>query len=199
MRTPLIQAIFLFAYSPLFAAVSSEEMLNYLEDKSTKTEISSFKQIYISNNETAYIASSEFPEQGRNFVNGYIVYSPTLKKAIKLNRYGGQSNAILDVYGYGKSPLLIVLDGSGSGQGSYGYTQTAISVNGWLPTELAMAESGHNNGNSGLKDQLAAYYSKEVFLNHENNLSDDKTHVFALTTVNTLENKAQPLKPKGLR
>ena len=156
MRPLNLLFVFSLANSAIAADVSPKTIIKYLNDKSVKTVITDIKPIILTGNEQAYLASAEYPDQGRNFVNGYVLYRPSQKKAMRIEGYGGQSNKIVGIYSYG--PSVAHIESAGSGQGYFTTAHNLVTFDGWNVKELYSAKDENNSGNCGISEQLDKCY-----------------------------------------
>jgi hypothetical protein len=177
MKLFILALTAIFSYNACAVDVSAKTILNHLNDKSTKVIISDIKQIYLEGNEEAYLASAEYPDQGRNFIEGYILYRPSLKSAMKIDYAGGQANKIIGVYSY--NPSIVHIEGAGSGQGHFTHTQHLVSFNGWNIKELYSVDDESNSGTCGIAEGFELCTDSETFINYSNNLStENKIRIF---------------------
>lgn len=182
MRPLNLLFVFCLANSAIAADVSPKTIIKYLNDKSVKTVITDIKPIILTGNEQAYLASAEYPDQGRNFVNGYVLYRPSQKKAMRIEGYGGQSNKIVGIYSY--DPSVAHIESAGSGQGYFTTVHNLVTFDGWNVKELYSAKDENNSGNCGISEQLDKCYDSETLISYSEILSTPNTHYIVVTNIN---------------
>jgi hypothetical protein len=152
----------LFNKTAFSEGLSATQIVKWIDKSAGKVELSNITQIKLENGEDAYLASAEFPDQGRNFGAGYVLARPSLKKAMVVQDYGGQFNKVTIVRNYGTSVLII--GSAGSGQGSSEQSLYVVTFNGWKAKVMHTANMSNNFGNCGYEEDKPCK-GNDVFLN----------------------------------
>lgn len=140
------------AYS---ANPSAVQIIKWIDKSVGKVELSNITQIKLENGEEAYLASAEFPDQGRNFSAGYVLARPALNKAMVLEDFGGLTNKISIVSDYGTTVLII-----GNAVSGQGYSDEALHVltfDGWKAKVMHTAKMSNNFGACGYDASNSRY------------------------------------------
>ncbi|AXE32092.1 hypothetical protein DK842_20640 [Chromobacterium phragmitis] len=128
-----------------------------------KIELGPMHAVALKGGEKGYVIEAEFPEQGRNFMQGYVLARPARAKAIVLDGYGGQTSDVGMIARDDRKGDMLVLGSAGSGQGSYGHAQYVVVLDGWKPRVLFKAEEDSNYGDCGYDGKPCE--GSQVFLN----------------------------------
>lgn len=173
------------------ADLSAGTILGWVSEPLGKTDVKAVTPIVLKGGEKAYIASVEFPEQGRNFWGGYILARPKLKKAILLKNFGGQANEVTTVSDFPSGSHVIIGSG-GSGQGVVMRDSFVVYFDGWQAKILHKASSYSNFGTCG-EDIGGACEATDSFINVLQTDSSTKAQV-VITQVNYFGPNAESLK-----
>lgn len=163
----LLTATFVSAAEP-----SANQIIQWLikpENLGT-IKIEKVNPIKLKSGEQAYLASAEFPDAARNFWAGYILARPNQKKAILLNGFGGQYNAVT----YLKGDSHVIIGSAGSGQGNSSTSYSVVTFEGWNVKNLY---SITENRSSYCEDDGKICEENEVFLNVATPPSSEKVHL----------------------
>ena len=165
--------LFSLSSSCLSADVTEKDILKWLTDKSTETDIVKIEPIRLENGELAFLASAEYPKQGNNFWRGYILARPSLKSAQKLEGYGGQYNYV-KVFGDPRdtTPSIVIIGSAGTGQGHFSTSQYVISIRDFEVIEHYNVDDESNIGDCGKENERGFCDTSETLLNFSDNLSD---------------------------
>ncbi|QIY81111.1 hypothetical protein [Chromobacterium violaceum] len=128
-----------------------------------KVELGDVYSLALKGGEKAYLASAGFPDQGRNFMQGYVLARPALGKAVVLKDFGGQSSDVTVLSHDSRRGYMVILGSSGSGQGSSRAVYSVVLFDGWRARVLFKAEEGDNFGDCG--EGGKACEGSQVFLN----------------------------------
>lgn len=174
----------------LSAQPSAESIVRWLTEPAGKTIVQKIEPITLKGGEEAYLASVEFPDQGRNFWAGYILARPKLKKSILLQDFGGQINTVTQVATFSTGSLVII-GSAGSGQGQMNIDQSVVYFDGWKAKMLFKAESYNNFGSCG--PDIGRCEGVDVFINPLN-AGDSKKALLAVTQVKYTGTESNALK-----
>ncbi|MEN2425150.1 hypothetical protein [Chromobacterium vaccinii] len=144
------------------AEPSKAQIVRWLGDVG-KVELGEIYPLALKGGEKAYLASAEFPDQGRNFMQGYVLARPALGKAIVLDGFSGLSADVTMLSHDGSKGYMAILGSSSSGQGNFDATYSVVLFDGWKPRTLFKAEEGNNFGDCG--DEAKPCEGSQVFLN----------------------------------
>lgn len=175
---------FILPASCLSADIAEKDILTWLTDKSTETNIVNAEPIRLENGELAFLASAEYPKQGNNFWRGYILARPSLKISQKLDGYGGQYNNIT-VFGDPRdsTPSIIIIGSAGTGQGYFSTSQSVISIRDFQVIEHYKVDDESNIGACGIEYEMGPCNMNETFLNFSENLSDTNNVTLIQTSI----------------
>lgn len=148
IRTATLALILFMAFSIAHAQVGTptKEIIVEWWNQPERVEIGDIKQITLMGGETAYLASTEFVDRGRNFSRGVLLARPSLNKAIDLSLLIDAEFDIVKLSSYPFSASYIVTTPWESGQGTYEGTKTLLYFNGWEPIVVLTRKESDNRG-----------------------------------------------------
>ncbi|AUH50759.1 hypothetical protein CXB49_08060 [Chromobacterium sp. ATCC 53434] len=179
MRLLCVAALAAFCCAAVQAAEPSKaQIVRWLGDVG-KVELGDARLLTLKGGEKAYLVPADFPDQGSNFTQGYVLARPALGKAVVLKDFGGQNSDVTVLSHDSRNGYMVILGSSSSGQGIANATHSVVLFEGWKPRVLFAADEGNNFGDCG--DEGKACEGSQVFLNP---LADpDDKHQLAVTTV----------------
>lgn len=195
-KLALMLSVLLISPPTLSNEISNKSIMQWLGNKSTGVKIVDTKKITLENGESAILGSVESPEGTRNSWATYVLARPSVKKAILLENYGGQTNSIKvlnqDTL---EGPSIIVVGNAESGQGHSYKKHSVISIDGWNPIELYTVEDYNNLGDCGDYSERECEAS-ETFIDISAYNSDSAKPVLIQTRINHKGQSSETMKAK---
>lgn len=161
-----------FSIAPAQAQTPSKVTIATWWNQPERVEIGDIKKITLDGGETAYLASTQFVERGRNFSRGVLLARPSLKKAIDLSTLLDASFDIVKLSSYPSSESYIVTTPGASGQGDYEGKKTLLHFIGWEPIVVMTRKEFDNRGTTadGCPSTSRRFEWKFVDLNNDREL-----------------------------
>lgn len=195
-KLALMLSVLLISPPTLSNEISNKSIMQWLGNKSTGVKIVDTKKITLENGESAILGSVESPDGTRNSWATYVLARPSIKKAILLENYGGQTNSIKVLnQNTLEGPSIIVVGNAESGQGISYIKHSVISIDGWNAIELYTVEDYDNLGNCGPE----AYSEREceaseTFLDISTYNNDSTKPVLIQTRINHKGQSSETMK-----
>jgi len=148
IRAVALALMFFVAFSIAHAQVGipTKETIVEWWNQPERVQIGDIKKITLIGGETAYLASAEFVDRGRNFSRGVLLARPSLNKAIDLSSLIDSEFDIIKLGSYPFSASYIVSTPWASGQGTYEGKKTLLYFNGWEPIVVLVRKESDNLG-----------------------------------------------------